>query len=223
VTAPTMTGQMVLRIVIADDHPVVQQGLKLVLSAAPDVDLVGIASNGHEAVALAAEHRPDVVIMDLHMPGLDGVAATRRITADVQAAVLVLTMHDDDELLFAAIRAGARGYLLKGATNDEILSAIHAIARGEALFGAPVAQRLLDNVAGHAAAPLPELSARERQILELLVAGCGTNEIARRLFLSPKTVRNNISSILGKLHVSDRAHAIAVARDAGFAPGSTIS
>jgi DNA-binding NarL/FixJ family response regulator len=218
-----MTGQMVLRIVIADDHPVVQQGLKLVLSAAPDVDLVGIASNGHEAVALAAEHRPDVVIMDLHMPGLDGVAATRRITADVQAAVLVLTMHDDDELLFAAIRAGARGYLLKGATNDEILSAIHAIARGEALFGAPVAQRLLDNVAGHAAAPLPELSARERQILELLVAGCGTNEIARRLFLSPKTVRNNISSILGKLHVSDRAHAIAVARDAGFAPGSTIS
>jgi DNA-binding NarL/FixJ family response regulator len=218
-----MTGQMVLRIVIADDHPVVQQGLKLVLSAAPDVDLVGIASNGHEAVALAAEHRPDVVIMDLHMPGLDGVAATRRITADLQAAVLVLTMHDDDELLFAAIRAGARGYLLKGATNDEILSAIHAIARGEALFGAPVAQRLLDNVAGHTTAPLPELSARERQILELLVAGSGTNEIARRLFLSPKTVRNNISSILGKLHVSDRAHAIAVARDAGFAPGSTIS
>jgi DNA-binding NarL/FixJ family response regulator len=218
-TAPTMTGQTVLRVVIADDHPIVQQGLKLVLSAAPDVDLVGTASNGHEAVALATEHRPDVVIMDLHMPGLDGVAATRRITADLQAAVLVLTMHDDDELLFAAIRAGARGYLLKGATNDEILSAVHAIARGEALFGAPVAQRLLDNVAGPTVSPLPDLSARERQILELLVARCGTNEIARRLFLSPKTVRNHISSILGKLHVSDRAQAIAVARDAGLAPG----
>jgi len=222
-TAPTMTGQMVLRVVIADDHPVVQQGLKLVLSAASDVDLVGTASNGHEAIALAAEHRPDVVIMDLHMPGLDGVAATRRITTDLHAAVLVLTMHDDDELLFAAIRAGARGYLLKGATNDEILSALHAIARGEALFGAPVAQRLLANVAGPTAPPLPELSARERQILELLVARCGTNEIARRLFLSPKTVRNNISSILGKLHVSDRAQAIALARDAGLAPGQPFS
>jgi DNA-binding NarL/FixJ family response regulator len=221
-TAPAMTGQAVLRVVIADDHPVVQQGLTLVLSAASDVDLVGTASNGHEAVALTAEHRPDVVIMDLHMPGLDGVAATRRITADGPAAVLVLTMHDDDELLFAAIRAGARGYLLKGATNDEILSALHAVARGEALFGAPVAQRLLDNVAGHAALPLPELSGRERQILELLVARCGTNEIARRLFLSPKTVRNNVSSILGKLHVSDRAQAIALARDAGLAPGSTM-
>jgi DNA-binding NarL/FixJ family response regulator len=221
-TAPAMAVPAALRVVIADDHPVVQQGLTLVLSEASDVDLVGTASDGLEAVALVAEHQPDVVIMDLHMPGLDGVAATRRITADWPAAVLVLTMHDDDDLLLAAIRAGARGYLLKGAASDEILAAIHAVARGEALFGAPVAQRLLDSVAGHAAPLLPELSARERQILELLVARCGTNEIARRLFLSPKTVRNNVSSILGKLHVSDRAQAIALARDAGLTLGSAM-
>ena len=211
-----MTSPPALRIVVADDHPIVREGLKAVLSAASDMELVATAANGHDAVTAVAELNPDVVIMDLGLPGLDGVEATRRITAENPTAVLVLTMHDDDESLFAAIRAGARGYLLKGATNDEILPAIHAVARGEALFGKQVAQRLLDNVAGLSGAPLPELSSREREILQMLVAGRGTNDIARLLYLSPKTVRNNVSNILGKLHATDRAQAIALARDAGL-------
>ncbi|GAA1781960.1 response regulator transcription factor [Luedemannella flava] len=213
-------GTPALRVTVADDHPIVLEGLRAVLAAAPDMLLVGTARDGKEAVALTLDQRPDVVVMDLGLPGLDGAGATRQITdACPEVAVLVLTMHDDDESLFAAVRSGARGYLLKGATNDQITDAIRAVARGEALFGAPVAQRLLANVAGAAPAPLPELSSREREILEQLVAGRGTNEIARTLFLSPKTVRNHISSVLSKLHATDRVQAVVIARDAGLTEG----
>ena len=206
-----------IRVLVVDDHPVVREGLKAVLAADPDTHCIGSVSTGLDAVSVAARERPDVVIMDLRLPDLDGVEATRRILAENQdVAVLVLTMHDDDESLFSAVRAGARGYLLKGATHADISRAVHAVVRGEAVFGSEVAQRLLDSIHGTVRPPLPELSEREREVLALLVAGHGTHEIARRLYLSPKTVRNHVSHVLGKLDAPDRAQAIARARAAGL-------
>jgi len=206
-----------LRVLIADDHPIVREGIKAVLTSLPGADLVAAVATGTEAVNIAAVEQPDVVVMDLQLPDLDGIEATRRIAASYPGvAVLVLTMHDDDESLFAAIRAGARGYLLKGAGYDEIAGAIHAVARGGVVFGASIAHRLLDQVAARVDRSLPELSDRERDVLGLLVVGCGTQEIAEKLLLSPKTVRNHISSIFAKLHANSRAQAIALARDAGL-------
>jgi DNA-binding NarL/FixJ family response regulator len=210
-----------LRILIADDHLLFRDGLRALLNAAPDTELIGEATTGEEAVALAAELQPDVILMDLKMPGLNGIEATRRILpASPHIGVLVVTMFEDDASVFAAMRAGARGYVLKGAKYDEMLRAIRAVGGGEAIFSPSVAVRLMDYFANirPSAAPqvFPELSEREREILGLLAQGGKNAEIAERLFLSPKTVRNHVSNILDKLQVADRAQAIIRAREAGL-------
>lgn len=209
----------VLRILLVDDHPVVRDGLRSLLESAGGMVVVGEAGDGAAAVELAVEERPDVVIMDLAMPGIDGIAATRRIKAVVPTcAVLVLTMSDADASLASAVIAGASGYVLKGAPGQDLLRATRAVADGEAVFGAGVAQRLLAMIprTGAAGLAFPELTPREREVLLLMARGRANAAIAASLFLSEKTVRNNVSAILAKLHAADRAHAVALARDAGL-------
>lgn len=210
-----------IRVLLADDHPVFRHGMRSLLGAVPDVEVVAEATGGAEAVRAALELRPDVVVMDLQMPDVDGVTATRSIcTAAPDVGVLVLTMFEDDDSVFAAMRAGARGYLVKGADSPDVLRAITAVAQGEAIFGPGVAERVL----GYLTRPLsaqdatvfPELSAREREVLTLIAAGLGNAQIAQRLALSHKTVRNNVSSIFTKLQVADRSEAIVRARRAGL-------
>jgi len=208
-----------IRVVVADDHPIVRAGLSALLSSLPGVEVVGIAATGREAVREVVTTRPHVAIVDLQMPELDGFAAIREISrAAPEVAVLVLTMFEDDDSVFAAMRAGARGYLIKGAEQQEIARAISCVAAGEAIFGPGVAQRVLRFfAAGPAAAePFPELTARERQILDLLAGGLSNAAIANRLGVAAKTVANNLSSIFVKLQVADRAQAIVRARDAGL-------
>jgi DNA-binding NarL/FixJ family response regulator len=207
-----------VRVVVADDHPVVRDGLRLLIDAAPDLEFAGEATTGNEVVALAAEVNPDVVVMDLKMPDMSGIEATRRITAiDDRMGVLVLTMFDDDDSVFMAMRAGARGYQLKGAGQAELLRAIRAVAQGEAIFGPRIAHRIADYFRTPAPkVPFPALTAREREVLELLAAGESNGSIARRLTVAEKTVRNSVSSIFSKLHVGDRAQAIVRAREAGM-------
>ncbi len=213
-----------IRLVIADDHPVYRDGLARLLSEIGGFDVVGVAADGVEAVELAASLAPDVVIMDIRMPNLDGIEATRRITAaSPSTGVVVLSMFEDDELVFAAVRAGARGYLLKDADDDEIAAVLRGIARGEAIFGPTTARRLLDML-GRAPeqsehttpSPFPQLTQREQEVLELLARGKRNATIADELFLSERTVRNYVSNIFTKLQVADRAQAIAAARDAGI-------
>ncbi|HEY6069318.1 MAG TPA: response regulator transcription factor [Gaiellaceae bacterium] len=207
-----------LRILLADDHPVFRDGLRALLAAAPDVEVVAEAATGEEAVASTLELQPDVVVMDLYMPSLNGIEATRQLVAtSPHIAVLVLTMLEDDESVFAAMRAGARGYLLKGAGQDEILRGIRAVASGEAIFGPAIAERVLEYFsAPRPPEPFPELTGRERELLELIAQGQNNQEIARRFVLSPKTVRNHVSNIFTKLQVADRAQAIVRAREAGL-------
>ncbi|WP_308465296.1 response regulator transcription factor [Rathayibacter soli] len=210
-----------IRILLVDDHPVFRHGLRTLLDVLPDLEVIGEASNGSEAILMAETEHPDVVVMDLHMAGVDGVTATRRITQRApETGVLVLTMFDDDESVFAAMRAGARGYLVKGADSPDVLRAISAVAQGEAIFGPGVAERVL----GYLTRPLsarddvvfPELTERERDVLELIAAGRSNGDIAARLCLSPKTIRNNVSSVFAKLQVADRSEAIVRARRAGL-------
>jgi DNA-binding NarL/FixJ family response regulator len=213
----------VLRVALADDHPAFREGLRAMLEKSDDMLVVGEATNGTEAVALVLEQEPDVILMDLQMPALNGVEATRRIrSAGSACGVIVLTMFDDDDSVFAAMRAGARGYLLKGSQRDDILRAVRVIGRGEAIFGASIASRLIDYFAAAPRTPFPQLSEREREILGLIAAGRSNGAIAEHLFLSLKTVRNHVSNIFNKLQVADRAGAIGKAREAGLGPGSAV-
>jgi len=207
----------VIRVVLVDDHPLFRDGVVGLLRATPDTEVVGIGGSGTEAVALAAELRPDVLVLDLHMPGGGGVEATRRIrAADPDARILVLTMDDADARVVAAVRAGARGYLLKESEPEELLHAIAAVARGEAVFGSALAGRLAGWFAADRAAPFAGLTAREREVLALVARGLGNAAIAERLGLAPKTVRNLVSALLVKLQVTDRSAAIVKAREAGL-------
>lgn len=209
-----------IRVLIVDDHPAFRRGLRLMLDDVDDIEIVGEADTGERAVDQVAARSPDVVVMDLRMPDLDGIEATRRLTGRAAApAVIVLTMFEDDDSVFAAMRAGARGYLLKGADQDEIVRAIRATAAGEAIFGPAIAARVIAHFtagAGSTAAAFPALTDREREVLELLAAGKGNAVIARELMITLKTVRNHVSNIFGKLQVGDRAAAIVKARDAGL-------
>jgi DNA-binding NarL/FixJ family response regulator len=211
------------RILIADDHPAFRRGLELMLLEVDDLEVVGQAQTGLEAVELAAELSPDVVVMDLRMPDLDGIEATRRVRRlETPPAVIVLTMFEDDDSVFAAMRAGAQGYVLKGADQVEIIRAIRAVAAGEAIFGPAVATRVIAHFAtgsGSTTAAFPQLTDREREILELVAAGKGNATIAYELVISLKTVRNHVSNIFAKLQVTDRAAAIVKAREAGLADG----
>ncbi len=209
-----------IRVLIADDHPLFRGGLRSLLESVADMEVVGEATAGEEAVELASSSRPDVVVMDLNMPGLNGIEATRRIlktTDDVH--VLVMTMHEDDETVFTALRAGAHGYQLKGALQEETLRAIRAVANGEAILGPTIAVRLqrylTTSPTTDPADAFPHLTEREVEVLQLLAERCTNAEIAAKLFLSQKTVRNYVSGILAKLQVADRAEARLVARAAG--------
>jgi DNA-binding NarL/FixJ family response regulator len=208
-----------IRVAVADDHPLFREGLRGALAACPDIDVVGTAATGAEAIALCAEHQPDVVVMDVHMPEVNGIAATRRIVAESpHIGVLVLTMFDEDENVFQAMRAGARGYLLKGADSDDIVRAVRAVAAGDAIFGPALARRLIGFfVPGRTSAlPFGELTQREREILELVAQGRSNADIAKVLYVSPKTVRNHVSNVFAKLQVTDRAQAIVRAHGAGL-------
>lgn len=207
-------------VVIADDHAVFRAGLRALIAQTEDLECVAEAADADEAARKAAQWRPDVVVLDLRMPGGSGIAATRRIVRDVpDSGVLLLTMHDDEESVVAAMRAGARGYALKDSGVDDIVRAIRAVAHGEAIFAPAVANQVLELFADAPSAAVrafPELTNREREILELLAHGASNGQIAYRLDLSPKTVRNHVSNICNKLQVVDRAQAALRARDAGL-------
>lgn len=205
-----------IRVVVADDHPLFRQGLRSIVEDSTTLELVGEAATGQEVVAVAASARPDVVVMDLHMPGTDGIEATRQILANQpDVRVLVLTMVDEDSSVRAALRAGARGYTLKGSTPSDILQAVQAVAAGMSVFSAELSQRL---AAGDPTPPMlfPELTAREREVLRLLGQHRTNAAIARQLDLSEKTVRNNVSVVLAKLRAVDREAAGIRAREAGL-------
>ncbi len=211
-----------LRVLIADDHPLFRHGLAALLQAEPDIEVVGEATTGEEVITLAATLQPDVILMDIRMPGINGIEATRRILhTSPQIRILVVTMFEDDASVFMAMRAGARGYLLKDAQKADLLRAIRAVGSGEAIFSPAIATRLMDFFSAPRptvpALAFPELTEREREVLELIAQGYSNTEIATRLVLSPNTVRNYVSNIFSKLQVADRAQAIVRARDAGLA------
>ena len=218
-TQSRATGEQ-LRVLIVDDHPTFRAGLRALLMTDPRLVIVGEASTGAGAITAVASTSPDVILMDISMPGVDGVEATRRIIdAAPGVAIVVLTMHDDDGTVFAALRAGARGYLLKGAPRVELLRAIHGVAAGEALFGPEIARRMMAYFGRPlpvTTPPFPELTEREREVLERIAAGRSNPEIAGDLGVAPKTVRNHVSNVFAKLQVRDRAEAILRARDAGM-------
>jgi DNA-binding NarL/FixJ family response regulator len=210
-----------LRVLIADDHPLFRHGIHALLDATPDCEVVGEATTGDEAVAMAAALQPDVILMDIQMPGVNGIEATRRIVRESpHIRILIITMFEDDASVFTAMRAGARGYVLKDAEKAEMLRAIRAVGSGEAIFSPAIATRLIDffSAPKPATAPdaFPDLTEREREILDLIAQGKSNADIAGQLVLSPNTVRNYVSNIFSKLQVADRAHAILLARDAGL-------
>ena len=211
---------MSIRVLIADDHAVVRDGLSLVLSQLDGFEVVGEAATGDEAVKQAVILKPDVILMDVQMPGTDGVEATRQITRLIPGiAVLMLSMYSDEAAAVGAMRAGARGYLLKGARHADVAAALHAVVAGQAIFGEGVADLLLSRIGTTGSArdyPFPLLSEREREVLDLLVAGKRTNEIAAALFVSPKTISNQLTSVYGKLGVVGRTEAVLLAREQGL-------
>ncbi|MER5335466.1 response regulator transcription factor [Micromonospora sp. NPDC002717] len=218
--AVTGTDGGVIRVAVVDDHPVFRLGMTALLASTAGLRVVGEAADADEALRVAATLRPDVMVMDLHLGGRSGVEATREIVGRHPGiGVLVVTMLDDDDSVFAALRAGARGYLLKGAAPGEVERAVRAVANGEVLLGPAVAARAVGFLAGARAAgpvPFPELTDREREVLDLVAQGLSNVVIARRLTLSPKTVRNHLSNVLTKLQVADRGQAIQRARQAGL-------
>lgn len=210
-----------VRVLLADDHPLFRSGLRALLGAEDGMTVVAEATSGAQAVELASTSAPDVVLMDLQMPGLSGIEATRRLVAEQpHVGVLMVTMYEDDHSVFAAMRAGAKGYVLKDTDEECMLDAIRAIARGEAIFSPSVARRVLAFFAGSSPGvpprAFPELTAREREVLDLIARGFANPEITARLVISPRTVRNHISAIFAKLQVADRAQAIVRAREAGL-------
>ena len=210
-----------VRVLIVDDHPLFREGMRGRLDRVGDITVVGEASSGDEAVDLARELEPNVILMDIKMSGLNGIEATREIRhASPEVGVLVLTMFEDDDSVFAAIRAGAKGYLLKDSGGEEVVYAIRAVASGEAVFGSGVAERIIGFFSGPKPVTpqraFPELTEREEEILSLVAQGKSNQEIARQLFVSVKTVRNHVSNILVKLQVADRAQAVIRAREAGM-------
>jgi DNA-binding NarL/FixJ family response regulator len=211
----------IIHVLIADDSQAARTGLRALLKAVPDVQLVGEAAGGEESMRLAERQQPDVILMDLHMPDVNGIEATRQIVdTSPHIAVLVLTMYDDDDSVFAAMQAGARGYLLKGASKSEMLRAIRDVAGGAAIFSPAIARRMMNYFnkirKQPAASAFPELTPREREVLTLMAQQHSNHEIAESLSLSPKTVRNYTSNIFAKLQVADRAGAILKAKDAGL-------
>ncbi len=210
-----------VRVLIADDHPVFRFGLRTLLKADPMMEVVGEATNGEDTIRQASLVSPNVILMDLNMPGINGIEATRRILIEhPQVHILVLTMFDDDDSVFAAMRAGARGYLLKGAEGSETLQAIRVASTGEAIFSPAIAGRMMQYFGAprspNTPQPFPELTDREREVLSLIAQGYTNQAIAERLVISPKTLRNHISSIFSKLQVTSRLEAILRAKDAGM-------
>jgi DNA-binding NarL/FixJ family response regulator len=215
-----------IRLLIADDHTLVRQGLGALFAGVADIDVVGEAANGAEVIARAEALMPDVILMDIQMPDIHGIEATRRILERQSSiGIIVVTMLEDDNSIFAAMRAGARGYVLKGADKADLVKTIRAVAAGEALFGPAVARRFMSYFNDLGSVPLsqpqvfPELTEREREVLALIAQGASNALIAERLSLSPKTVKNHISSIFNKLQVADRVQAVLRAREAGLGRG----
>jgi len=214
-----------IRLLVVDDHPAFRVGLRALLESLGDFEVVAEAETGEQALEAAIAIAPDVIVMDLQMPGLGGIETTRRVVAATpHVRVLVLTMFEDESSVFAALRAGAHGYVLKGAGQEQLARAIHAVAEGESIFSPEIARRVIEFFSRSTASrPLvfPELTEREREILDLIARGMANPEIARRLVLSPKTVRNHVSNILSKLQARDRSAAIVQAREAGLGLGPT--
>ncbi|HEX6305079.1 MAG TPA: response regulator transcription factor [Anaerolineales bacterium] len=211
----------ITRIIVADDHTLFRDGLKALFESIPDVEVIGEADTGEATIEKAAGLQPDVILMDIQMPDMNGIEATRNIIrTSPHIGVIIVTMFEDDDSVFAAMRAGARGYILKGADQEEMLRAIRAVANGEALFGPDIATRLMNYFSAPkpdvASQAFPELTDRERQVLELIAQGFNNRRIARHLTISEKTVRNHVSNIFNKLQVADRAQAIIRARKAGM-------
>ena len=215
-----------IRLLIADDHALFREGLRALFAALPDINVVGEAADGAAAIAQVATLQPDVVLMDINMPDMNGIEATRQILASHPGmGIIMVTMLDDDASVFAAMRAGARGYVLKGAHHEEILQALRAVAAGQAVFGPAIAMRMMNFFqglnqptpkTGHDTAAFPELTEREREVLVLIAQGVSNKEIAEKLVISMKTESNHITNIFSKLQVADRAQAIIRARDAGL-------
>jgi DNA-binding NarL/FixJ family response regulator len=219
VTPPTQPTA-ITRVLVADDHALFRYGLKAMLRSAEGFEVVGEAATGEEVVTLATELKPDIVLMDIQMPDLNGIEATRRVVrSNPGIGVVVVTMFEEDDSVFAAMRAGARGYVLKGADADEVVKVVKAVAEGEAHFGPEIARRLMRYFAVSKPAPteaFPELTAREGEVLDLIARGLNNAEIAKHLYVSQKTVRNHVSNVFLKLQVADRAQAIVRAREAGL-------
>ena len=213
---------MTVRVILADDHPMYRYGLSAVLDQADGIDVIASVGDGSALVGAVRDLSPDVVLTDLSMPGLDGVGAiTQLLGLQPELPILALTMHEDDAHVFAALRAGARGYLVKGADGAEIVRAVYSVASGEAVYGGAVARRIVAFYSGRqvespVARAFPDLTPREREVLELLAAGCRNHEIARRLGMSEKTVRNHVSQVLTKLQVPDRTAAALKAHESGI-------